>query len=345
MTARSITDALVNWALAELGWEEVHPRPRLRAVAGDASSRKYFRLSSDSVRYVVAYAPPATEKNQAFFAMRGLLAEAGVRVPKIHAVEMSQGYWLLEDMGDEVLLGLLSKDTAKGHYEQAMAVLARLAAAPLDAPELVPYDEALLGEELGRFQTWFVAGLLDYTVDEQEQGIIDALCDELIKTALQQPKVLVHRDFHSRNLMLAEAGELAVIDFQDAVAGPITYDLVSLLRDCYIRWPPESVIDWAIDGYNMYRECGLLQDVEQAQFLRWFDLMGLQRHLKVLGTFSRLNLRDGKTGYLNDLPLVLRYVQEVLKEHSSDNKALEDFQQWFVHKMLPLIREQGWSLR
>lgn len=345
MTSRSITDALVNWALAELGWEEVHPKPRLRAVAGDASSRKYFRLSSDSVRYVVAYAPPATEKNEEFLAMRGLLDEAGVRVPRIHAVEMSKGYWLLEDMGDEVLLGLLSKDTAKGHYEQAMSVLSRLAAAPLDSPKLAPYDEALLGEELGRFQTWFVEGLLDYTVDQEEQGVIDALCAELIEAALQQPRVLVHRDFHSRNLMLAEAGELAVIDFQDAVAGPITYDLVSLLRDCYIRWPPESVVDWAIEGYNMYRECGLLQDVERAQFMRWFDLMGLQRHLKVLGTFSRLNLRDGKTGYLNDLPLVLRYVQEVLKAHSSDSKAMEDFQQWFRHQMLPLIREQGWSFR
>lgn len=345
VTSRSITDALVNWALAELNWEEVHPRPRLRAVAGDASSRKYFRLSSDSERYVVAYAPPATEKNEAFLAMREVLEEAGVRVPRIFAVDMEAGYWLLEDLGDEVLLGLLSKDTAKGYYEQAMAVLARLAAAPLESPHVLPYSEELLTEELGRFQTWFVEGLLGYSLSVEEQAIVDALYKVLIDTALEQPKVLVHRDFHSRNLMLVDGNALAVIDFQDAVAGPITYDLVSLLRDCYIRWPPESVIEWANDGYKMYRECGLLDDIEQADFLRWFDLMGLQRHLKVLGTFARLNLRDSKTGYLNDLPLVLRYVQEVLRVHAKDNAAIADFQQWFRTQMLPLITEQDWSFR
>ncbi len=345
MTSRSDIEALESWALAELGWEEVHPRPRLRAVAGDASSRKYFRLKSESLRYIVAYAPPATEKNEAFLAMRQRLEDARVRVPQVHGVDLGQGYWLLEDLGDEVLLGLLSKDTAKGYYEQAMAVLARLATAPLDSPDLPVYDAALLGEELGRFQTWFVEGLLDYTVADDEQAIIDALCRHLVETALEQPRVLVHRDFHSRNLMLADSGELAVIDFQDAVAGPVTYDLVSLLRDCYIRWPPESVVDWAVDGYRMYREQGLLADVEQAQFLRWFDLMGLQRHLKVLGNFARLNLRDSKAGYLNDLPLVLRYVQEVLRAHAADHEALAAFQDWFRRQLLPVITEQEWSFR
>lgn len=345
MTARSTIEALESWALTQLEWQEVHPRPRLRAVAGDASSRKYFRLKSDSVRYVVAYAPPATEKNEAFRDMRELMSEAQVKVPRIHAVDMEQGFWLLEDLGDEVLLGLLSKDTAKGYYEQAMAVLARLAAAPLDSPGLPAYDASLLGEELSRFQVWFVEGLLGYSVSPEQQQLIDAVCTLLVDTALEQPRVLVHRDFHSRNLMLADDGELAVIDFQDAVAGPITYDLVSLLRDCYIRWPPESVIEWAVDGYTMYREHGLLEDVEREQFLRWFDLMGLQRHLKVLGNFARLNLRDSKAGYLNDLPLVLRYVQEVLRAHSPGNDTIAAFQDWFRHELSPVITEQEWSFR
>lgn len=345
MTSRLITEALLGWALTLLGQEEAHPRPALRAVAGDASSRKYFRLKADGKKYVAAYAPPATEKNDAFLAMRELLAAAGVRVPEIYGVELEQGFWLLEDLGDEVLLGVLSKDTAEGFYGQAMSVLGLLAAAPLDSPVLPKYDHDLLAEELSRFQTWFVEGLLDYKLSEAEQAIVDALSTLLIDSALEQPIVLVHRDFHSRNLMLTKDRALAAIDFQDAVAGPITYDLVSLLRDCYIRWPPESVTDWARACYKMYMAAGLLDGVEEDVFLGWFDLMGLQRHLKVLGTFTRLYLRDGKTGYLNDLPLVLRYVQEVLRQYAKKNEVIAEFQHWFTQTLEPLISKQEWSIR
>jgi len=293
--------------------------------------------------YVLAEAPPATEKNEAFLAVRDMLAGAGVKVPALYAADIERGYLLLEDLGDRVLLPELNADSVDGHYHGACAVLRQMAALDTGRLALSPYDAELLGEELGRFPHWFVENLLGCSLDTSEHALLDRLFSLLVHTALEQPRVLVHRDFHSRNLMLQGDGQLAVIDFQDAVVGPVTYDLVSLLRDCYIQWPAGQVCDWALRQRDALHAEGLLAEVADAQFLRWFDWMGLQRHLKVLGTFARLYLRDAKPGYLEDLPLVITYVLEILGKYRSDEPALAEFLHWFERRLAPLIARQGWG--
>lgn len=343
MSVRCAPNELLPWALSSLGESGSGSVPVLTVVAGDASHRRYFRLALDGRSYVLAHAPPATEKNEAFLRVAKLLAAAGIPVPTVLDADLDRGFLLLEDLGDELLLPALDSLSAYAHYRRAFAVLALMAAINTRDASLGDYNAALLGEELGSFSEWFVAQLLGYELHNGERRVLDALFALLIDSALQQPRVLVHRDFHSRNLMLVRDGQLAVIDFQDAVVGPITYDLVSLLRDCYIRWPAATVDAWALAYIGQLRAQGLLQGVDDAQVLRWFDWMGLQRHLKVLGTFARLNLRDGKAGYLDDLPRVLQYVREILAKYAPCEPAFADFEEWFEQKLSPLIARQDWS--
>ena len=348
MSSRPVPSDLLPWAMAalpEVGGRKGSPPAgaSLKIVAGDASNRRYFRLQLGSARYIVAEAPPATEKNEAFVAVRDILERAGVRVPNIHAVDYERGYLLLEDLGSCSLLPALNDATAEGHYRQAFTLLEKMAAIDTASLALGAYDEALLSEELSRFSAWFVEKLLGYSPDDGERQLIGRFNAALINSALEQPTVLVHRDFHSRNLMLQPSAELAVIDFQDAVIGPVTYDLVSLLRDCYIRWPIERVQQWALAYHKAIGAKGGLVDIDEEHFLRWFDWMGLQRHIKVLGTFARLHLRDNKPGYLDDLPLVIAYVEEVLQKYSEQEPVFGEFYQWFQHRLSPLITAQPWS--
>jgi aminoglycoside/choline kinase family phosphotransferase len=344
MDYRPIPADLLPWVLSSLSGG-VQGDTALTLVAGDASNRRYFRLQRGNTSYIVAEAPPATEKNEAFVAVRHVLSQAGVTVPKIHAVDYARGYMLLEDMGDNSLLPELNTETVDCHYQQAFSVLHKTAS--IDScnwPEGA-YDHALLSEELSRFPAWFVEGLLDYSLDAREWQLLERFNTALIDSALEQPLVLVHRDFHSRNLMLQPGGELAVIDFQDAVVGPVTYDLVSLLRDCYIRWPADKVESWALSYREQLRNNGQLTEIEEGLFLRWFDWMGLQRHIKVLGTFARLHLRDGKPGYLDDLPLVIAYVEEILLKYEDEETIFSEFYDWFRARLSPLIAKQTWSGR
>jgi aminoglycoside/choline kinase family phosphotransferase len=347
VSSRVAPTELLPWALSQLPPGGVDASPALQLVAGDASNRRYFRLELGSDRYIVAQAPPETEKNEAFLSVRNLLADIGVRVPEVLGVDLSRGYLLLEDLGDQMLLPLLNATTVDRYYCQARAILLQLAlpagAARDLSLDLPAYDEALLREELGRFGTWFVEKLLGHSVSTQEQGLIEALTVKLVASALEQPVVLVHRDFHSRNLMPQPDGQLAVIDFQDAVHGPVTYDLVSLLRDCYIRWPTQRVDRWALEHRDQLLERGLPGQIDDALFLRWFDWMGLQRHIKVLGTFARLHLRDDKPGYLQDLPLVIHYVRQILEKYTDDEPAFAEFGDWFDKALQPLIEQQPWG--
>ena len=299
---------LEAWARARLPECPDGVQTRLTPLAGDASSRRYFRLEAGEASYIVAEAPPATEKNESFIAVQEQLSQAGVRVPAIVAADTARGYLLLEDLGDRLLLAELSRDNADGHYRRAGEVLLLLASSAPDPSVLPSYDETLLAEEADSFRQWFVQELLGYDIDREGNHCLEALCRLLIDSALQQPRVLVHRDFHSRNLMLQDNGELAVIDFQDAVIGPVTYDLVSLPKDCYLRWPVDRV-----------------------------------RHLKVLGTFARLYLRDGKADYLQDLPLVVRYVREALEAYAADEPEFSAFSEWFDTAVAPRIDSQPWS--
>lgn len=336
---------LLPWALAELG-ADAGARPELVAVAGDASARRYFRFRHEMRRYVVAEAPPATEKNTEFADIARLLRSAGINAPCVYALDPERGFLLLEDLGDQLLLPLLDEDSVDHWYGEAFDVLLSLSRIGLAQPRAVParYDRELLGEELGRFPQWFVEGLLGVDLTAGDRAVLAALDTLLVDSALSQPRVLVHRDFHSRNLMVTEGG-LAVIDFQDAVMGPVTYDLVSLLRDCYVRWPADRVRAWALDYRARALAAGVLAPVDDREFLRWFDWMGLQRHLKVLGTFARLHLRDGKDSYLADLPLVLRYIDEALAAYRDAEPVIAAFGGWFAERLAPVIARQPWSAR
>jgi aminoglycoside/choline kinase family phosphotransferase len=343
VASRPAPETLLPWALSVLGLPDSRSLPPLATVAGDASHRRYFRFILAERSYVVVEAPPATEKNAAFLQVAAVLAGAGVKVPALLGADLDRGFLLLEDLGDELLLPALNAQSVDGYYRRAFDVLAKMAALAPERTGLGDYDAALLQEELSRFEQWFVRGLLGYSPSPAEQSLLREVSAQLVDSALEQPRVLVHRDFHSRNLMLVGDGELAVIDFQDAVVGPLTYDLVSLLRDCYVQWPAAQVRAWALDYRGRLAAGGLLRGVEEAQFLRWFDWMGLQRHIKVLGTFARLYLRDGKSAYLEDLPLVIHYVLEILTQHAANVPAFADFNDWFSGRLSPLIAQHSWG--
>jgi N-acetylmuramate 1-kinase len=334
---------LLPWGLAELGLESPGLRVQLSVIAGDASNRRYFRLAVGSRSYILVEAPPHTEKNAEFLAVRELLERGGLVVPELLGADLTRGYLLLGDLGDRLLLSELSQGSADDCYQRAFLVLRQLGRIDTGDPAWPSYDHALLSEELGRFPHWFAQAMLGHSWTEADERCWEPLAKRLIESALEQPRVLVHRDFHSRNLMPQPDGSLAVIDFQDAVLGPVTYDLVSLLRDCYISWPPEQVKAWALDYHHHTQGAGELPGVSPEQFLQWFDLMGLQRHLKVLGTFARLYLRDGKQGYLDDLPQVLHYVEAMLTRYAPLMPEIENFAQWFALTLKPLISTQPWS--
>ena len=258
MNARPPPNELLPWALGQLALDAGHADSHPQAVAGDASNRRYFRAALGGRSRILVEAPPGTEKNAEFLAVRALLAAAGVRVPALYGSDLQRGYLLLEDLGDRLLLPELTTGSVDAAYRRAMDVLLRMAALETAGLDIPHYDAALLQEELGRFPAWFAEALLGHAPDEQERGLLHQLDSLLVASALEQPQVLVHRDFHSRNLMPQADGALAVIDFQDAVAGPVTYDLVSLLRDCYVRWPAARVRGWALDYRARLQAAGLL---------------------------------------------------------------------------------------
>ena len=314
---------------------------QLSPVTGDAGFRRYFRSNTEP-SFIAALAPPEHEDNQAFINIATAMAAGGIHVPKIFAVDYERGFLLQEDLGETLYLDVLNNDTQDKLYDQAEATLLQIQSLPVDNALFPAYDAALLQRELALFAEWFVGGLLGAELDAPAQGLLDKLFTTLLDNAAEQPQVVVHRDYHSRNLLQLDDG-VGVIDFQDAVFGPLSYDLVSLLRDCYIRWPTSLVIQ-RVEGFRRKllaqaaargeEEC--LPDRET--FQRWFDLMGLQRHLKVLGIFARLALRDGKARYLNDLPLVLRYVLEVAQLYPET----QGFYTWFMAYLQPKLSTQQW---
>ena len=326
---------LLPWCLEQL---PAAPGAALAPLAGDASFRRYFRLSWDGGTAVACVAPPATEKNAEFLAVREQFADAGVRVPDLLGADLERGYLLLEDLGDALLLPALDRDSVDGWYRQAMGLLLALATAPCG--DLPPYDDAALQAELDLFPQWFCEQLLGLPFDAAASRCFDDLCGRLLAAAASQPRVPVHRDYHSRNLLITGGG-LATIDFQDALCGPVTYDLVSLLRDCYCRWPDDDVYRWARVFHGELAARGLAGLPDAGSFLVAFDLMGLQRHLKVLGIFARLWLRDGKDGYLADLPRVYGYVRDVLAAHPGE-PALAAFAAWLDAAVAPRLPAQPW---
>ena len=298
-------------------------------ASSDASFRRYFRIKTPDGSFVIMDAPPDKENIGAFISVADLLAKIHVNVPIIYQQNIEEGYLLLEDFGSLCFLDQLTIDNVSGLYASAFdALLIMQSQTSLEHCNLPAYNSALLQRELSIFEDWFLNESLDASLPDQ---LWTNLCELLINSALEQPQVCVHRDYHSRNLMFLTDDSPGIIDFQDAVIGPITYDLVSLLRDCYISWSPELIAQWRSDYYQRLVALELIT-VTPEQFKRWFDLMGLQRHLKAIGIFSRLHLRDGKSTYLNDIPRTLNYVLTVCDEY----QELSAFSEFLLEQVLPV---------
>lgn len=290
--------------------ENVHLTGGQIAVASaDASFRRYFRLSRQDETYILMDAPPTQEDTRPFINVTLKLEAAGVPVPHIYAKDIEQGFLCLADLGNQSLLSALNDASVDSLYGEALSILTKLKTAKTE--NLPVYDDAMLHREMELFPDWFLKKHLSIELNELQTSTLTSSFQALAQSALEQPQVFVHRDYHSRNLMLDDNQQLGVIDYQDAVLGPITYDLVSLLKDCYIKWPQSRVEDWALSYKHELEATELLNGCTDESFLRWFDLMGIQRHLKAVGIFARLNHRDGKPGYLNDIPRTLSYICEI----------------------------------
>ena len=301
----------LNRWLDQLGYRDY----RLSPASEDASFRSYLRLETDAESLIIMDAPPDREPCDQFIAVAHKLRNAGLNAPEIIAQNPTEGFLVLTDFGGRDYLSQLGPDSEASLYGDALAALL-LMQTRIDAADLPPYDATLLNREMDLFHDWFLGKLLGISLDQEQLSIWQSIKQGLIENALAQPQVFVHRDYHSRNLMKLETHNPGILDFQDAVKGPVTYDLVSLLRDCYIDWPQTRVEQLALDYYEIARGNDLI-DVEVAQFMRWFNLMGIQRHLKAIGIFSRLKIRDGKAGYLNDIPRTLEYVRQISADDMS----------------------------
>ena len=302
-----------QWVAGQLGLEEVV----LEVVSGDASFRHYFRaklpVAGDAGTVIAVDSPPEKENNEDFLRIARCLVAHGFHAPEIVAVDVQRGFMLLSDLGDRLLLPELNENTVESHYGVAMETL--LALQKELKPEALPlphYDDKRLMDEMALFSDWFIRCHLDYALNPEQEKTLQDGYELLAKSALAQPQVFVHRDYHARNIMLLEDKRQGLIDFQDAVWGPMTYDLVSLLRDCYVRWPREQSLSWAAAYFRQAQERALLPaEYQEVNFLQEFEWMGAQRHLKAIGIFSRLNHRDNKPVYLGDIPRTYSYLLEV----------------------------------
>lgn len=318
-----------DWLYRECGLNA----PELEPASGDASFRRYFRLRlTDGTTRILMDAPPERERCEPFVAVARALAAAGVRAPRVLRADLAQGFLLLEDLGERLYLNELDPVNVERLYGDALSTLLTMQAC-VPADGLPPYDHALLLREMRLFPEWLLERHLSLELEANERALLETVFARLAQSALAQPRVFVHRDYHSRNLLHTDPPTPGVLDFQDAVQGPVTYDLVSLLRDCYIRWPAERVDDWAWGYFELACQSGVLRAEHERDYLAWFDLMGVQRHLKAAGIFARLWHRDGKDGYLADIPRTLGYVTEVAMRRP----GLEPFADFIARRVLPAL--------
>lgn len=333
---------MTSWVQQQLN----DPQLRIEPLAGDASFRRYARIYTQSLdsaqaqsqanTFMLMDAPPDKEDSQPFIEIANWLDQHQVRVPHIIAKDLQQGFILLEDFGDTLLSQVLTPETVDQYYQQAMDQLLQLQAIPVNDTPLPPYSHDKLMQEMSLFDDWFIRQYLNINLTAAEQQILTDTYTLLANTALAQPQVVVHRDYHSRNLMLlSQQNTLGIIDFQDAVIGAYTYDLISILRDAYVRWSPAQVKQW-MQYFWQHLPASQTTDKTLTDFAREFDFMAAQRHLKVLGIFIRLNLRDGKTGYMKDLPLVLHY----LYQETRDYPELAAFNAFLQQRIVPAFVQQ-----
>lgn len=296
---------------------------RWEPASSDASFRRYLRVYLDGGTRIVMDAPPGREDCRPFVHAQSLLRAAGVNVPEIIEADLDRGLLLLSDLGRSNYLDSLDAGTCDALYADALVALERMQLC-IEPDQVPAFDRDRLGDELRLFPEWFLDRHLELETGDVPAAELDNCFEFLIATCLEQPQVFVHRDYHSRNLMCVEQNNPGVLDFQDAVSGPVTYDLVSLFRDVYIAWPDERIYGWVTEYFERLKQrLPALERTDEAQFFRWFDLTGIQRHLKVAGIFCRLWHRDGKPGYLEDIPLTLRYLCAVGARHAETRPLVE----------------------
>ena len=322
----------------------------------DASFRRYFRIFANNQSYIAMDAPTEHENCHPFIDIAESFLKIGLHVPEILAQDLEQGFLLLSDLGTTLYLDVLNEENCDRLYGDALnALLTLQKEGPTEG--LPPYNRELLMSEMALFRDWLIERQLGLTLTDEEEQQLQQTFELLADNALEQPRVCVHRDYHSRNLMVTPPPNPGILDFQDAVVGPITYDLVSLLKDCYISWPKEQVHAWALEYFGHASKAGLLKELyqnpddwrlsglmrpvgstdrQQRQFLHWFDFMGVQRHLKASGIFARLNQRDGKPGYLQDIPRTLSYIIEATPGH----EELQPLQRLITSRILPVLKAQ-----
>ena len=314
--------------------QQTYPEATISVASADASFRRYFRVETENQSLIAMDAPPQHEDCEPFIDITQRLRNVGVHAPKIVAQNLAQGFLLLEDLGNTPYLDVLDNTSADSLYGDAIQALLKIQQA--DTSGLPLYDDTLLIREMALMPEWFLKTHLGITPEASQQKTLQRLFTIIATLVQQQPQVFVHRDYHSRNLMVTPDNNPGVIDYQDAVLGPISYDLVSLFRDCYIQWPNEKIATWVFQFKAQGEALGLMTEVPDSTFIQWFDYMGLQRHIKVLGIFARLKHRDGKSHYLDDLPLTLHYVMEVSKKYSLTRPLADLFNQWQIPEKIGL---------
>jgi aminoglycoside/choline kinase family phosphotransferase len=325
-------EALKSWLTGQprLGSFSLEP------ASGDASFRRYFRVRAGADTYIAMDAPPQNESCGPFVRVANAFAELGLNVPRIFAQDLQQGWLLLSDLGARHYLGELSPSTVDRLYGDALGALVVIqACGPRQGLPL--YDRELLLREMELFREWLLQGQLSLVMSREEGAMLDRVFALLADNALEQPRVCVHRDYHSRNLLVTPSPSPGILDFQDAVLGPVAYDPVSLLRDCYVAWPRQQVVEWALGYLELAVQSGVLEPVREAVFMRWFDLMGVQRHLKASGIFARLHLRDHKPGYLPDVPRTLGYIVEL----APDYPELAELDELIRARVLPALAQRA----
>lgn len=321
-------DELAAWAKSID--PEIPRAGQLKSVSDDASFRRYFRFVDAALGRVFVDAPPEHEDNESFIKISEALIAGGLSSPEVVASDVGRGYLMVSDLGDELYLQRITEDSSSvGQlYDEAIAALLKMQAVQCDLPL---YDQERLQAEMDLFHEWFIPQQLGLSYNRAIEEMLHQVYQHLLENALAQPQVFVHRDYHCRNLMVLPNNSPGIIDFQDAVTGPVTYDLVSLYKDCYYRFD-RATVEAAVSAFHA-RLVEAEVVTQGAPMLRWFDLMGAQRHLKCAGIFSRLNLRDGKPGYLPDIPLVIDYLIEV----SDLYEELADLGAWLQSEIRPLL--------
>lgn len=314
---------------------------RIENLNGDAGFRQYSRVyylehTLHEKSYIAVNAPPDKSNNQAFVTIADVLSAKGIIVPQVIDSDLKQGFFILSDLGNTLLSDVLTLDNMTSYYQKAIDQLVNLLSInekQITGYQLPYYDRVFIQTELNIFTHWLLGEYLNIELNFDEQKQLQACFDLCVNNAITQPYVFMHRDFHCRNLMVSEDDKISVIDFQDAVKGPVTYDIVSLLRDCYQRWPQAKItplLDYFIDKVSAQ----LPKQYSLSQWTLWFDLMGIQRHLKASGIFARLHLRDNKSGYLKDIPLTLSYLVDMTKQYPELT-----FLHWLIsEKVLPALK-------